>query len=54
METPQEYYKAVGPMTAPGAHAREFSKLPRDLAALCEVVQGVLIHRTVPVRPQTD
>ncbi|HEY6395627.1 MAG TPA: transglutaminase domain-containing protein, partial [Candidatus Binataceae bacterium] len=45
MENPQEYYKSYGPMTAPGAHAAEFSALPEDLAALCEVVQGVLIHR---------
>lgn len=44
MENPQEYYKSYGPMTAPGVHAAQFSALPRDLAALCEVVQGVLIH----------
>jgi len=47
METPQEYYRHDGPMTAPGAHAGEFSKLPRDLARLCEVVQGLLIHRDI-------
>ena len=47
METPQEYYKHDGPMTALGAHAVEFSKLPTDLASLCEVVQGVLIHRDI-------
>jgi hypothetical protein len=47
METPQEYYKSTGPMTALGAHAAEFSKLPRDLGSLCEVVQGVLIHRDI-------
>jgi hypothetical protein len=47
METPQEYYKASGPMTALGAHAAEFNPLPRDLAQLCEVVQGVLIHRDI-------
>jgi Transglutaminase-like superfamily len=45
METPQEYYRHDGPMTALGAHAGEFSKLPRDLPRLCEVVQGLLIHR---------
>ena len=32
-------------MTAPGANAAEFNKLPKDLAALCEVIQGVVIHR---------
>jgi len=47
METPQEYYRHDGPMTAPGAHAEEFSKLPRDVARLCEVVQGLLIHRDI-------
>jgi hypothetical protein len=47
METPQEYYKSTGPMTALGVHAEEFSKLPKDLASLCEVVQGVLIHRDI-------
>ena len=34
-------------MTALGAHADEFRALPRDLAPLCEVVQGVLIHRDI-------
>ena len=47
METPQEYYKNDGPMTALGAHAEEFRALPTDLASLCEVVQGVLIHRDI-------
>lgn len=47
METPQEYYRHDGPMTAPGAHAVEFSELPRDVARLCEVVQGLLIHRDI-------
>ena len=47
METPQEYYKHDGPMTALGAHDAEFSALPKDLASLCEVVQGVLIHRDI-------
>ncbi len=47
MQNPQDYYKSDGPMTALGAHADEFSKLPREIAALCEVVQGVLIHRDI-------
>jgi transglutaminase superfamily protein len=47
MQSPQEYYRHDGPMTAPGAHAAEFHALPRDLASLCEVVQGVLIHRDI-------
>jgi hypothetical protein len=45
MDNPQEYYKSYGPMTAVGTHAAHFSALPREVAALCEVVQGVLIHR---------
>jgi hypothetical protein len=45
MENPQEYYQHVGPMTSVDAHAAEFSALPRSVAALCEVIQGVLIHR---------
>jgi len=47
METPQEFYSHDGPMTALGTHADEFRELPKDLAALCEVVQGVLIHRDI-------
>ena len=47
METPQEYYRRDGPMTAPGHACREFSKLPRNVARLCEVVQGLLIHRDI-------
>ena len=34
-------------MTALGAHADEFRALARDLASLCDVVQGVLIHRDI-------
>ena len=47
METPQEYYQRSGSMTALGAHAGEFSAMPRDIAALCEAIQGVLIHRDI-------
>ncbi len=45
MENPREYYRHCGPMTSVGAHRAEFSTLPGDVAALCEVIQGVLIHR---------
>jgi hypothetical protein len=34
-------------MTALGAHADEVLALPKDIASLCEVVQGVLIHRDI-------
>ncbi|MGO9607668.1 MAG: transglutaminase domain-containing protein [Candidatus Binataceae bacterium] len=47
METPQEYYRSDGPMTAPHALAAEFKALPRDIGSLCEIVQGVLIHRDI-------
>ena len=47
MQNPQEYYKHDGPMTALGAHAEELRALPTDIASLCEVVQGVLIHRDI-------
>ncbi|MGC1400399.1 MAG: hypothetical protein WA827_17740, partial [Candidatus Binatus sp.] len=47
MQNPQEYYKDTGPMTALGAHADEVRALPTDLASLCEIVQGVLIHRDI-------
>ena len=45
MENPQEYYRRHGPMTAMDEHAAEFDALPTGVAALCEVIQGVLIHR---------
>lgn len=47
MKDPQDYYQRSGPMTALGAHAAEFSALPSDIASLCEVIQGVLIHRDI-------
>ena len=47
MQSPQEYYRHDGPMTALGAHADEFRAMPTDLASLCEIVQGVLIHRDI-------
>src|SRR5271156_707575 len=45
MENPQEYYRHCGPMTAVNAHQGELSALPRDVAALCDIILGVLIHR---------
>ncbi|HKN01157.1 MAG TPA: transglutaminase domain-containing protein [Candidatus Binataceae bacterium] len=47
MESPQEYYKSNGPMTAPGPLAAEFSALPGDIASLCGIIQGVVIHRDI-------
>ena len=45
MENPKEFYTSYGPMTAPGAHAADLSRIPTDLAASCEVIQGLLIHQ---------
>jgi Transglutaminase-like superfamily len=42
-----EYYRGDAPMTAAGASAAELRALPRDLGALCDVIQGVLIHRDI-------
>jgi len=34
-------------MTAPGDHAAALDALPHDLASLCGIVQGLLIHRDI-------
>jgi hypothetical protein len=47
MQTSNEYYTDAGPMTALGAHESEYGALPKDLASLCQVVQGLLIHRDI-------
>jgi len=44
MEHPQQYYTGNGPMTALGAQAAQLGAIPRDVASLCDVIQGVLIH----------
>lgn len=43
MESPQRW-RHHGPMSAPGAGSLNFDGLPVDVAALCRIVQGVLIH----------
>lgn len=45
MDAAQEYYRGHGPMSAPGPHAAGFRALPSNLRVLCEIVQGLLIHR---------
>jgi hypothetical protein len=47
VENPQQYYKSHGSMSAPGAHAADFRALPKDVGALCEIIQGVLIHQNL-------
>ena len=45
MESAQEYYRVHGKVTRAGARAAALRALPRDVGALCQVVQGLLIHR---------
>ena len=45
MEDPKEFYTSYGPNTAPGAHAEDLSRMPTELGAACEVIQGLLIHQ---------
>ncbi len=40
----RDYYAASAPITAVGRHAPSLDDLPRDLASLCSVVQGLLVH----------
>jgi len=41
---PLEYYACPGPMTDPGEHVALFDGLPADIPALCQAVQGVMLH----------
>ncbi len=41
---PLEYYAHPGPMTDPRDQANMFRDLPAAIPALCQVVQGVLLH----------
>lgn len=40
----RDWYRVPGVMTDPGPHASLFEDLPRGVAAVCEVVQGLLLH----------
>jgi hypothetical protein len=40
----RDFYTRAGPMTELGAHADAIAGLPRDLRALCQIVQGDLLH----------
>ena len=51
LEEPLAFYASQGPISAPGRYAELLADLPRDIRALCRVVQGVLNqgdHPTVP------
>jgi hypothetical protein len=47
METPQQYYLSHGPMTAHRADDAELRAMPRDLSALRDAVQGILLHSDI-------
>jgi hypothetical protein len=47
VETAQGFYSGHGAITSPGTSADAFRALPRDVASLCKVIQGVLIHRDI-------
>ncbi len=38
------FYATPGALTDPGEHAELFVDLPMDLAILCEIVQGLMVH----------
>lgn len=44
MQTPQEYYRGHGRMSAGAEFAAQLAALPRDIGALCRIVQGVILH----------
>lgn len=39
------YYAAPGIVTTPGRHAAAVDAMPRDIASLAAIVQGLLVHR---------
>ena len=41
---PLPYYAHHGPITDPGEYAGLLDNLPTDVAGLCQVVQGLLVH----------
>jgi hypothetical protein len=41
---PMDYYAGPGLMTDPGEHADLLEYLPTEIPALCQVVQGLLLH----------
>jgi hypothetical protein len=48
METPNEtldFYARPATLTSAGRHAHQFDELPREVAALARVVQGLTLHR---------
>ena len=44
MDDSLAFYAAPGRMTSPGPYAALFEDLPREIGALCHVVQGLMLH----------
>src|SRR5215831_16712821 len=47
MDAAQQFFLGQGRMNATGSDAAALAALPRDLAGLCSVIQGVLVHRDI-------
>lgn len=45
MPEPAAFFARPGPLSDPGAHAELLDGLPREIGALCGVVQGLVVHR---------
>ena len=43
-QAPSSYYATHGALTDPGRHGPALETFPRGVAALCRIVQGLLIH----------
>ena len=39
-----DYFTRQSPLSSPGKYAAYFEGLPRDIHALCEIIQGFLLH----------
>jgi hypothetical protein len=39
-----QFYATPSELTDPGKHAELFANLPTDIASLCEIVQGIMVH----------
>ena len=44
MSNPLEFFATPGKITSPGNQATLFNPLPRDIASLVKIVQGLMIH----------
>jgi transglutaminase superfamily protein len=45
MENVLDYYRQSAPMSDPGKYASSLRDLPQDIPKLCEIIQGLIIHR---------